>query len=369
MPTFAPTTRLPCFADVAAADWQDWRWQMRQAIVDGETLAAVLRLPAASAAAAAAVAAVYPARATPYYLSLAASPSAADPIVRQILPTAAELAADGLAADGLGEQGCSPLPGVLHRYPDRLLVLAGRRCAAYCRHCFRKRRWQADETDATFEIAPTIAYLHAHPEVREVIISGGEPLLAEDDQVLEWVRRFAELPTLEVVRLASRVPAVLPQRLTQAFARRLAAAGPVWLMTQFNHPLEVTAEAAAACGHLLRAGIPVLSQTVLLRGVNDQAETLAQLFRALVAIKVKPHYLFHGDPVAGTGHFRTGIAAGLELLAALRGQLSSLAMPRFAIDLPENGGKIVLEADSQAAGEDGSRVFRAIDGREIAYPE
>ncbi|MDT8391771.1 MAG: KamA family radical SAM protein [Lentisphaeria bacterium] len=343
---------------VSPADWNDWRWQLANRVTDPEAL-----IPAGSDPFDfRATARVYPMRVTPYYASLVKEWRLTDPVCRQIIPSSEELAETSLPEDGLGEASDSPLPGVIHRYPDRVLVLVTGDCAVFCRHCFRKRLWRRGNTYPAPSLADTRAYITARPAVKEVILSGGDALLLDETSLLGWLEMLGALPQLSAVRVASRLPAVLPQRVTKSLCDAMAARAPVWMMTQFNHPVEVTAEAAQACANLVTSGIPVLNQTVLLKGVNDRADMLARLFQGLVAMRVKPHYLFHGDPVAGTGHFRTGIARGLSLMKALRGKLSSLAMPSFAIDLPDGGGKVVLTPD-HARG-DG---FETMDGRVVHY--
>jgi lysine 2,3-aminomutase len=216
--------------------------------------------------------------------------------------------------------------------------------------------------------AAAIGYIRQHPEAVEVILSGGDALLLPEDELLTLIRSLAAIPHVTAIRLASRLPAVLPQRLFPDFCARLSSAGPVWFMTQFNHPWEITPHSSRACRELVASGIPVMNQTVLLRGVNDESHTLAQLFTGLVAVGVKPYYLFHADPIAGTAHFRTAIDRGLSIMAELQQSLSGLALPRYAIDLPAGGGKVCLEPDHELGGDSsGRRLFRSFDGRDIWY--
>lgn len=364
-----PNTAIPCsWAALPGAlhprrpeEWSDWRWQLAKAVSAPRLIVDLLSLPPAEAAALDAVVHRYPALATPYFLALARSWSADDPILRQVLPAAAELVDGGLAEDGLGETACSPLPGLLHRYPDRVLLLVTNHCASLCRHCFRKRLWRGEDA-AVPHREDVLRYISNHPEIREVILSGGDALMVESERLISLVAALAALKHVAAIRVASRVPAVLPQRVTGKLARDLAAAGPVWFMTQFNHPWELAPEARAACRHLVSSGIPVLNQTVLLRGVNDCSAILAELFEGLVAMRVKPYYLLHGDPVAGTAHFRTGILSGLDIMAELREKISGLALPKFVVDVP-GGGKIALEPDTvTGTAPDGRVVIRSRDG-------
>jgi lysine 2,3-aminomutase len=351
--------------------WTDWRWQLRHAVRDPAVLSRWLGLTPAAAAAVWRTAQRYPVLATPYYLALAEHADPADPIVRQVLPDPRELLpdADG-SPDPLAEGRDSPVPGLIHRYPDRALLVATQRCAVLCRHCLRKRAWSPAAADAPpADFGPALAYLREHAGIREVLISGGDPLLLPEDTLFGLLAALQALPQIEIVRLGSRLPVVLPQRLTPEFCARLGAGLPVWLATQFNHPRELTPETAQAVGNLLRAGIPVVNQTVLLRGINDDAPTLAALCTGLLRQRVKPYYLFHGDPVAGTLHFRTGVEAGLALLEELERSVSGLAVPAFAFDLPGGGGKVRLEPSWRCGAlPDGTVVYRDRQGQPRPYP-
>lgn len=347
-----------------------WREQMRRAIRDAAVLARHCGLTEQAATQCARVAATYPVCVTPYYLSLARRRSPDDPIIRQILPCTDELADDGMP-DPFGE-GAGPLPGVVHRYPDRVLLILTHQCAVHCRHCLRKRLWNA--SDGTLgngrRLEQALDYLAQHPAVREVIVSGGDPLLLPDSLVFDVLERLHSVPNIEIVRLATRLPVVLPHRFDARFCRRLGGFGPTWLVTHFNHPRELTEQAEWACTNLVRAGIPVLNQTVLLRGVNDEAETIRALCTGLVRMRVKPYYLFHGDPVAGAMHFRTGIRKGLDIMRALHGHTSGLARPTFAIDLPGGEGKVPLTpADIESDSVPGPRAFRGYRGRTVLYDD
>ncbi|MCF7853678.1 MAG: KamA family radical SAM protein [Candidatus Pacebacteria bacterium] len=336
--------------------------------------AVALGLPARHPAAVEArrVAAVYPMAATAYYLSLGNAFDRDDPILRQCVPSVEELdVGNGHDEDPLSEEAQSPVPGLVHRYKDRVLLVVTNKCAVHCRHCLRKRLWKSPPyalTDAQLDRA--FAYIARTEDVREVIVSGGDPLILPPAYLSSLLARLQRLKNVETVRIGSRVPVVLPQRLTEDFCRELGKFPPVWLITHFNHPRELTEEAAQACENLLRAGIPVLNQSVLLKGINDSVETMSDLFRGLVHMRVKPYYLFHGDPVAGTMHFRTGIAKGLQIMAGLRESVSGMAQPVFALDLPDGGGKVRLSPNvCTGSTPDGSPIFRGISGREISYPD
>lgn len=338
-----------------------------------ETLAASLSDPAAVAArfaldpvVTAAVAARYPVRLTPHLLSLI--DNAGDPIGRQFLPDPVELAADGLPDDPLAEGRLAPRPAIVHRYPSRALLLAGNACAAYCRFCTRKRRVGCAAFNLPFaDLLEGVDYIAAHREINEVIISGGDPLLLPDEALAELLGRLRRIPHLGVLRLATRVLTALPARITPELAALLGGHAPLYLTTHFNHPLELTPAAAEACARLAGAGIPLANQTVLLRGVNDDAETLVALCSALLRLRVRPYYLHQLDPVRGTGHFRVPIEQGLELVAALRARVSGLAVPHYILDLPGGRGKVALTPE-HVVSLGPVAILRTADGETVEVP-
>ena len=297
---------------------------------------------------------VYPFLNNEYYLSLIDwNNFSSDPIALQSFPLQAELEDATSSFDPLAEEEQMPVPRLIHRFKDRVVILANSLCAMRCRFCFRKRVWANGAflpplTDA--ELDEIIAYLQKHTEIREILLSGGDPLMIAEARLLEILRRLKNISSIDVIRVASRFPVVLPQRITPSLALALGEMPGVWFATHFNHPREVTPESSAACQSLVKAGVPVINQTVLLKGVNDRAEILEELFRKLIALRVKPYYLFHVDPVRGVRHFATGIECGLEILKTFRSTLSSLAVPTFAIDLPEGGGKVALQPDYRIDG-------------------
>lgn len=317
---------------------ESWQQELAAGLTDPVIIAARFGLDPIAAAA---VAARYPVRLSPTLLARIATPE--DPLGRQFFPDPRELVEDALADDPLAEEQLAPLPAVVHRYPARVLLLAGNGCAAYCRFCTRKRRVGRAAFHLPFaEVLKGVDYLAAHPEVNEVILSGGDPLLLDDDALAELLGRLRRIAHLGVLRIATRTPTVLPGRITPALAALLGRHAPLYLTTHFNHPCELTPEAADACAHLAAAGIPLANQTVLLRGVNDDADTLAALCEGLLRNRIRPYYLHQLDPVHGTGHFRVPIERGLALLAALRARVSGLAVPHYIIDLPGGKGKVAL---------------------------
>ena len=271
-----------------------------------------------------------------------------DPIWRQCMPSNKELEDESSSFDPLAEQEQMPVPRLIHRYPDRVVLLATGRCAMRCRFCFRKRTWANGQelTDITEkELSDICDYLRATPQVSEVLVSGGDPLMLKPEKLQFLLGELSSIGSISVLRLGTRVPVTQPSKISSETIEMLSAFPGLWLMTHFNHPRELTHESISLCREFVKAGIPVLNQTVLLKGVNDNAAVLEKLFRSLIAIKVKPHYLFHVDPVRGVRHFATGIEKGLEILSVFREKLSSLAVPTFAIDLPEGGGKVALQPD------------------------
>ncbi len=289
----------------------------------------------------AAVAERYPMRVTPYYLSLIQSVD--DPIWRQAVPSVEELEAGSCCADPLEEEEQSPVANLVHRYPDRVLFQVCSECAMYCRFCTRKRKVGKDRMQVTRNtIAQGLAYIRKHPEIRDVILSGGDPLLLSNEMLDGILKELRGIPTVEILRIGTRMPVVLPQRITLALTRMLQRYHPLYLNTHFNHPDEITPLAARALARLADAGIPLGNQTVLLRGVNDDPQIMRRLMQRLLAVRVKPYYLYQADLVLGTEHFRTTVEEGLDIMRALRGHTSGMAVPAFVIDAPGGGGKIPL---------------------------
>ena len=287
----------------------------------------------------------YPMRISPYYLSLIEEPG--DPIWRQCVPDLRELSDPTPSADPLDEGRLSPAPAVVHRYPDRVLLLAGGDCATYCRFCTRKRKLGCPSMKVSaMDLQAGIEYIAGHSEVRDVLLSGGDPLLLEDDQLEAILTHLYAISHVEMVRIGSRLPVTLPERITDQLCNLLRRFSPLYLNTHFNHPRELTPQAAEACRKLADAGVVLGNQTVLLRDINDKAETLASLWRGLLRLRVRPYYLHHMDLVRGTGHFRTRIETGLHILGELRGPLSGMALPHYVIDSPGGKGKIPLLPES-----------------------
>lgn len=322
-----------------------WVGELKRAVTSVDALAAALDLTEAELAGARrAEAEGLPMRITPYYLGLCDKRDPGCPVRLQCVPRAEEaVEVPGDLADPLGELAHEVAPHLVSRYPDRALLLATDRCAVYCRFCTRSRMvgdgGGAVSMDA---LAPAFAYLEAHPEIRDVIVSGGDPLTLSTDRLVRLVARVRAIPSVDTIRLATRVPVTLPSRITTELVRALRPYHPLWLMTHFNHPKELSKEAERACKMLVDHGFPVNNQTVLLRGINDSAPVLAELFRTLVKWRVRPYYLLQADVVRGTSHLRTPVAAGIAIMEQLQGRLSGIALPKLIVDTPAGMGKVPI---------------------------
>ena len=366
----APTPPLLRPADVAAELWNDWRWQLQHRVTIAAELWRYIDLTPDELAGLAAAPQLFRVAITPYYLSLIDPVHPFCPVRMQVIPTAAELThSPGEYRDPLGEDDLSPATGLVHRYPDRVLLLALDRCAIYCRQCNRRRLVGGEEPIAKAAIERAIAYIRAHPQIHDVLISGGDPLTMSTDK-LEWIlRELRSIPHIDYVRLGTRVPVCLPMRVTAELCAMLRRYHPLYINTHFNHPKELTPAAKAACEKLADAGIPLGNQAVLLRPINSSARTLEPLARGLLRMRVKPYYLFQGDPVFGTDHLRTPVAAGLQLIDQLRGYVSGMAIPHLVIDAPGGGGKIPIGPSYLMTHGVDKLTLRNFEGRLVEYIE
>lgn len=301
---------------------------------------------------------------TPYYASLIRELSPADPIARMCVAAAVENDGGGLPADPFDELGHAVAPGLVRRYRDRAALWATAECAVRCRHCTRRNELGGGRRGGA-DLRAAVAWLRRHPEVREVLVTGGDPLTLSDRRLGEWLCALRKVPSVEILRLGTRVPVVLPMRVTPALCRLLRRYHPVWLNTHFNHPAELTPAARAACERLVDAGVPVGNQTVLLRGVNDSVATLAALFRELTRWRVRPYYLLQCDPVRGAGHFRVPLRRALAIAAGLRARLSGLAVPTLVVDVPGSRSKIALSPDRVERWMRGGAVLAVDGGRRV----
>lgn len=351
-------------------DARDWRWQARHAVTDLDGLERALALtPSEREGARRALEGGFPISITPYYLSLCDPADPSCPIRRQCVPRAEESEeVPGDLRDPLGEEAHEVAPHLVQRYPDRALLLVSDRCSVYCRFCTRSRMvGQGGGARSMDALAQAFAYLSDHPEVREVIVSGGDPLVATTRRVEEILQRLSTIDSLDTVRVATRAPVTLPMRVDDALCRALRAFPATWVMTHFNHPKELTPASSEALARLVDHGLPVMNQTVLLRGINDDAETLEALFRGLVKRRTRPYYLLQADPVRGTGHLRTPIATGEAIMAALQGRLSGIALPKLIVDTPGGHGKVPHGPDYVVSRGPGVTRFRTFRGREVDY--
>lgn len=351
-------------------DRDDWLWQMRNRVCSLERLMErfpTLKNPDLIAAAAA----TFPLAITPYYASLIRRLDSTDPIFRMSVPDGDELVDPAfLMDDPLEEDHDMPVPGLVHRYRDRALLIATTACAAYCRHCTRKRvAGHTESCISRVRLSQAADYLSVHPEIHDVIISGGDPFTMRTEMLEQIVRTVRAVPSVEIIRIGTRTPVVMPMRITDELVAMLRRYHPIYVNTHFNHPDELTPDAEAACVRLADAGIPVGNQTVLLRGVNDSAPLLADLFRHLVRVRVRPYYLFQCDLVRGAEHFRTPLTKGIEIMEYLRGRLSGLAIPTFVVDLPHGGGKIPLLPNYVVSASPTHTVLRNYAGSLVSYPE
>ncbi len=330
--------------EIPSALWGDWRWQFRNRIRTAGGLTGPLALPRRERLALDAVSRTYRAAITPYYVSLLDAGDPLDPIRLQCVPDTREIDLRGGVEDPLEEQAHSPVPGLVHRFRDRCLVIATNRCAVYCRHCNRKRLWhERERLLKPGELEAIAGYIAERPALREVILSGGDPLTLSDGSLERTLARLRAIAHVEVLRIGSRMPVVLPMRITERLCGMLRRYRPLWFLTQFNHPREITPEAASACERLLEAGIPVLNQSVLLRGVNDDYRTMRELLYGLERISVKPYYLYQCEDVKGTEHFRVDVRDGMRLMEKLWKTTSGICLPSYVADMPGTKGKVPLQ--------------------------
>lgn len=335
------------WADVDDAVFDDWAWQQRNRVTDPEALGRVLRLSAAERSAFEATRGQFRFGLSPYYLLLAEAEDPEGPMRRQMLPAVDEATVRiGERKDPLGEESLEVVPNLVHRYPDRVLLLATDRCPVYCRFCTRRRivgRTERQAPRALLEEA--FAYIRAHPELREVIVSGGDALMMSDKQLEYILTEIRAAPHIDIVRIATRIPVTLPMRVTDRLAKTLATLGPTYVLTHFNHPRECTPSAARAVGRLVDAGVPVWNQSVLLRGINDRVEVIEALNRRLIAMRAVPYYLHQCDLAEGIEHFRTPLQTGIDIIDGLRGRVSGLMVPKLCVDVPGGMGKVTVQPD------------------------
>jgi lysine 2,3-aminomutase len=359
------------FAHVPAAEWNDWQWQQQSRLRTAEEVERYLPLTDDERRACAEATSRFRMAVTPYYLSLVDPSDPNDPIRRQAIPQLAELTVHpSEREDPLAEESHSPVPGITHRYPDRVLFYTTHNCPVYCRHCFRKRK-VSDPTSAQsrLELDRGIAYIAAHPEVRDVLVSGGDPLTFSDERLVELLGSLRRIPHVEILRIATRNPVTLPQRVTPELAAILRAHHPIYVHTHFNHLRECTDEAALALELLADAGCVLNNQMVLLAGVNDDAAMVKRMNQWLLARRCQPYYMFQCDAAEGISHFRTPIRRGLEIIDELRGWTSGMAVPHYVVDLTGGGGKVSLVPEHVVQRVGKTWTFRNFRGELFDYEE
>ena len=363
--------RRKFFPDISAKQWNDWHWQVANRVRTLERLQNILVLSMDEKEALERSDAKLPVGVTPYYLSLLSQDDPYHPLRRAVIPTVHEFIRGlGEGDDPLGEEAQSPVPGLVHRYPDRVLFLVHDFCSTYCRYCTRSRvvgHGAVRPERSRFE--RILAYIRNNTSIRDVILSGGDPLLLSDER-LEWLlNQLRMIPHVEVIRIGTKIPAVLPQRVTKHLVSIIKRYHPVWMSLHFMHPEECTAESQKACAMLADGGIPLGSQTVLLQGINDEVETMKRLVQNLMKMRVRPYYLYQCDPISGSAHFRTPVEKGFEIIRGLRGFTSGYAVPTYVIDAPGGGGKIPLMPEAVVGRSGDDLVLRNYERKCYRYPD
>jgi len=351
--------------------WSDWRWQMRNRLSSVEQLQGYLRLTPAEVSGIRMAQGRFPVAITPYWASLLDPVNAHCPLRMQVIPTSHEHIVSRVEMlDPLAEDTHSPVPGIVHRYPDRVLLLPLNMCAAYCRYCTRSR-WVGDENEMMFgpRLDGAIDYLRRNKQIRDVLISGGDPLLFADKRLDELLGRLRAIDHIEFIRIGTRVPVFLPMRITPELIQTMRKYHPIWLSIHFNHPREITPEVKQACTMLADGGFPLGSQSVLLKGINDDPAIFRRLVHELLKIRVRPYYIYQCDPVTGTSHFRTSVAKGIEIIESLRGHTTGYAVPTFVVDAPGGGGKVPISPNYVLGHENGVLRLRNYAGMEYTYDE
>jgi lysine 2,3-aminomutase len=357
-------------ADVSDAQWHDWRWQLAHMMTTADELARVVELSPAEREGLAASAQLFRIGITPYYASLMDAQHESCPIRMQAIPRALEAdVRDEELRDPLGEDTHNPAPSVIHKYPDRVLFLVVDRCGIYCRHCNRRRLVGGDDPPTTADLDAGIAYIARTPRIRDVLLSGGDPLLLSTRRLGSLLSRLRAIPHVETIRIGTRLPVVCPMRIDAELVAELRKHHPLYINTHFNHARELTPEARAACERLVDAGIPVGNQTVLLRGINSSVRSLRALMRGLLRSRVKPYYLFQGDTVIGTDHLRTPVEEAQRLYEGLRGWMNGMAVPMLVLDAPGGGGKVPIVPQYIERMDEREVVVRTYRGVQISYPQ
>jgi lysine 2,3-aminomutase len=358
------------FPTATQEDWNDWRWQLQNRITSSKQLGKIIKLSENEKNSFHFQNTTLPLAITPYYAGLIDPDNPEQSIRRTMVPVVSELLVSaGESHDPLGEESHSPVPGLIHRYPDRVLFLVTDYCSSYCRYCTRSRMVGKRKTSGKKQWQKAIDYVAATSSVRDVLLSGGDPLTLPDEQIDWLLGSLRRIPHVELIRIGTKAPIVLPQRITPKLVEMLKKHHPLWISIHCTHPDEITSEVRIACTRLADAGIPLGSQTVLLAGINDSVETMRRLMHGLVKIRVKPYYLYQCDPILGSSHFRTPVSKGLEIYQGLRGHTTGYAVPNYVIDAPGGGGKIPLIPETVAGRDGNDLLIRNYEGNIYRYPD
>ncbi len=359
------------FPEATEKDWSNWHWQLKNSVRTINQLSRFIDLSENEIKPDHPVNNSLPIRITPYYLSLLEPGNPEQPLRKSIVPVLDEfLISPGEASDPLSEENHSPVPNIVHRYPDRVLFLATGFCSAYCRYCTRSHMVAKDKCHIGISAwEPALQYIRDHKEVRDVLISGGDPLTMPDQNIEYLLSQLRAINHVEIIRIGTKVPAVLPQRITRSLVGILRKYHPLFISIHFTHPDELTTEVKEACERLANAGIPLGSQTVLLKGINDSIPVMKKLMHGLLMIRVRPYYLYQCDPILGSAHFRTPIEKGLEIISGLRGHTSGYAVPTFVVDAPGGGGKIPLLPDYVQGRDENYLLLKNFENKIFKYPD
>lgn len=356
--------------NILPEQWYDWKWQVRNRITSCEQLGRIIKLQDSKREEIGSCLKRFRMAITPYYAMLMDPDNPDCPVRKQAVPSINELCVDDCEMnDPLGEELFSPVEGIVHRYPDRALFLLTHKCAMYCRHCTRRRVVGCEDFSVSNgKLEKALDYIRQNTGIRDVLLSGGDPFVMPDLWLENIIQKLRMIPHVEIIRIGTRTPVVLPMRITDELLKMLHKYHPIWINTHFNHPKEITAESSLACERIADAGIPLGNQSVLLRGINDDEEILKELFIKLVKIRVRPYYLYQCDIVQGIGHFRTTVSQGIKIMKNIRGYISGYAVPTFVIDAPGGGGKTPVNPDYILGLDDKQAVLRNYKGDIYYYP-
>lgn len=350
--------------------WNDWKWQFSHRFTNVQTLSSVIHLSEQEKMDIEKCLEQFRMAVTPYYASLIDEVDKNDPIRMQAVPSIKETYfCENDLSDPLGEESGSPVPHIVHRYPDRVLFLITYICSMYCRHCTRRRIvGEEDKMISEKELKQALGYIRSHTEIRDVLISGGDPLVMDTKKLEHIIGSLREIPHVDIIRIGTRVPVVMPMRITDELLDMLVKYQPIWINTHFNHPKEITPESERACAAIVDAGIPLGNQSVLLKGINDNPETMKELLLKLVHMRIRPYYLYQCDLSRGISHFRTDVDTGIDILHQLTGNISGYAVPKYVIDAPHGGGKIPINYDYVVRKDDHEIVMENYQGKIYKYP-